>query len=905
MIAPAAKKPCTLKHLIQALIVTALALTCFLFLGCDDDDDDTTIELTASSQNLTTAFETALNITLNTSGEGDDAITFTVGTPQNGTLSGTAPDLVYTPDDDYVGTDSFTYSFSTADATSNTATITITVEIENGTVPGLTGVTYVDVDNGSGIEDGESWATAYTTLADALAAARSGDEIWVAQGTYYPTTDTDRDASFNLVEGVTLYGGFAGTESGLDERDHEANETILSGDIGISNDNSDNAYHVVVGSDDATIDGFTIQDGNANLPNDGSGCLVETSASDAEILRIVTDIKSISGGGMLNVHAATVIRNCTFRNNSAGKGGAVYNMVTKSWEPGGETVIGESPYFENCVFEGNSAGGRGGAVNSDFFTTPTYVNCQFLNNHCDSKGGAVYSDMGCPSYFINVLFAENTAERGSAVVADGSSSHRMVYCTFVNNTAYDLGAALYQGTYMGDLQSGQPFSGNEVHLYNTLLIGNSSESSANSISNWHDDNVTYDGNSVIETEDGTYTVADYVDTATYASNTAAYGWQPDREVDATAWVATFDADANSTYADHSYDTSASAGSATIIYVNDDVADGGDGSSWASAYNDLQDALAAAASGSQIWVAAGTYTPTDGTDREAAFVLKEGVEIYGGFDGTADDELSDRDPANNVSILSGDIGVENNTTDNSYHVLFGASQTTIDGLTIRDGHADGSWFNSRGGGLLCYDANSPTVTNCIFTNNYAVEGGAIAAYNYSAPTISDCTITANSAERAAGILLRTGPDTQATGAQFSGITFSDNSANDRGGAVYIDYGAWPSFTSCTFSSNSAVGNGGAVYVDNNSSQLSTIETWFDTCQFQENVSQKRGGAFAIYEGTVHLSSSTITSNSAETGGGGIALDYSGSYDPDNSTISNNTTTTGDADIDDDSSELGAP
>jgi len=767
------------------------------------------------------------------------------------------------------------------------------------------GIIYVDADNASGVKDGRSWATAHTTLTDALAEAVSGNEIWVAEGTYYPTTGTDRDASFSLIAGVTLYGGFAGTESGSDERDWEARETVLSGDIGTQNDNSDNVYHVVVGSDDAIIDGFTIQDGNANLPNDGSGSLVETSASDAEILRIVTDIRSVAGGGMLNVHAATVTRNCTFRNNSAGKGGAVYNMVTKTWEPGSAPEMSESPYFENCVFENNSAGGRGGAVNSDFFTSPTYLNCQFLNNHCDSKGGAVYNDMGCPSYFVNVLFAGNTAERGAAVVADGSSSHRMVYCTFVGNTADDLGAALYQGTYMGDMQSGETFRGNEVHLYNSLIVGNSSESSSNSVSNWHDDSVIYT-DSVIDTKDGDYAVTDYVDTTDYVSKNADYGWQPDRVTDAATWIATFDDDANSAFVTYSYNTSASSGSAGTVYVSADAADGGDGSSWESAYNDLQDALAAAPSGSQIWVAAGTYKPTEGTDREAAFVMREGVKIYGGFDGAADDALDDRNPAENVTILSGDIGVADDTADNSHHVLFGASDATIDGFTIRDGRADGTYFNSRGGGMLCYDGNSPTVSNCTFTGNYAVEGGAVAAYYNSAPTITDCTIDSNSAERAGGILFRTGPDTQETGAQVSGTAFSNNSASDRGGAVYVDYGAWPSFTECTFTSNTAAGNGGAVYVDNNSSQLSVIQTWFDTCTFEDNVTGKRGGAFAIYEGTVHLSASTITGNSAGTGGGGIALDYQGAYNAESSDISGNLTTTGDADIDDDSSgPMGPP
>ncbi len=885
-----------------------LVLALFIFIvlplsGCNGggSSEDTSPTLTASNQNPETSFQTSVNVTLSTSGADGEDVTFTLGTPEHGALSGTAPDMIYTPDNGYSGEDSFTYSFEAGDTISNTATITITVKTED--IGAVTGIIHVDADNVSGTETGTSWSTAYASLANALAVAESGDEIWVADGTYYPTRDTDRTVSFNLVEGVTLYGGFSGSESDLAQRNVQVNETVLSGDIGSENDNSDNSYHVVVGSDGAVIDGFTIQDGNADLPNDGSGSLVETTMYDVEILRIVTDVKSSSGGGMLNVHAATITRNCTFRNNSAGKGGAVYNMVTKIWNPGGETVIGDSPYFENCIFENNSAAGRGGAVNNDFLTTPTFVNCQFIQNHCDSKGGAVYNDMGCPSYFINVLFAENTAERGAAVVADGSSSHRMAYCTFVNNTAYDSGAALYQGSY--NMQSRTVFKGNEVHLYNSLLVGNNSESSSNSISNWHDGSAVSDIGSVIETLDGTYIVSDYVDTETNASKSTDYGWQEDGMIDIENWIAIFDADINSTYVYQSYDTIASAGSISVIYVNDDAAEGGDGLSWANAYNKLQEALSVVTSGSQIWVAEGTYKPTEDTDRGAAFVMKEGTEIYGGFDGVNDDELSDRDPVSNLTILSGDIGIENSAEDNSYHVLFGASDALIDGFSIRNGYADGKWSSSRGGGLLCYDGNSPTVNNCTFTNNYAIEGGAVAAYNYSAPTITNCTISSNSAERAGGILLRTGPDTQAAGAIISSTTLTGNTASDRGGAVYLDYGAWASFTDCTFDLNTAAGNGGAVYVDNNSSQLASIEAWFDSCGFQNNTSQKRGGAFAIYEGSIYISDSVITGNSARTGGGGIALNYHGSYDLENSTISGNSSTTGGSDIDDNSTGLLGP
>ena len=152
------------------------------------------------------------------------------------------------------------------------------------------GVIYVKWD-ATGANDGTSWDDAYTDLQDALATAVSGDEIWVAAGIYIPTSiSTDREATFQLIEGVDVYGGFAGTETILDERDPETNVTILSGDID-NNDsqtpiitdittatgNNENSYHVVSGSDGATLDGFTITAGNANSVdtphNCGGGCI--------------------------------------------------------------------------------------------------------------------------------------------------------------------------------------------------------------------------------------------------------------------------------------------------------------------------------------------------------------------------------------------------------------------------------------------------------------------------------------------------------------------------------------------------------------------------------------------------------------------------------------------------------
>jgi predicted outer membrane repeat protein len=134
-----------------------------------------------------------------------------------------------------------------------------------------------------GTSDGSSWANAHTDLQSALAAASPDEEIWVASGSYKPTSTADRTISFTLKNGVAVYGGFAGTETLRDQRNYETNVTVLSGDIGLENDNSDNSYHVVVGSNtnaSAILDGFTITAGNANdtAPRDHRG----RNARDAE-----------------------------------------------------------------------------------------------------------------------------------------------------------------------------------------------------------------------------------------------------------------------------------------------------------------------------------------------------------------------------------------------------------------------------------------------------------------------------------------------------------------------------------------------------------------------------------------------------------------------------------------------
>jgi predicted outer membrane repeat protein len=177
-------------------------------------------------------------------------------------------------------------------------------------------VRYVKQDaTGSG--NGSSWANAHTDLQAALAAASPDEEIWVAEGIYKPTSTADRTISLVLKNGVALYGGFAGTETTRAQRDYDTNVTVLSGDIGVQGDTSDNSYHVVVGSNtnnSAILDGFTVTAGNANG---------EMFSREAQ------------GGGMYNETGSPSLINVIFEKNTAlFAGGGMFNAGTSFLQAG-------------------------------------------------------------------------------------------------------------------------------------------------------------------------------------------------------------------------------------------------------------------------------------------------------------------------------------------------------------------------------------------------------------------------------------------------------------------------------------------------------------------------------------------------------------------------------------------
>lgn len=307
----------------------------------------------------------------------------------------------------------------------------------------------------------------------------------------------------------------------------------------------------------------------------------------------------------------------------------------------------------------------------------------------------------------------------------------------------------------------------------------------------------------------------------------------------------------------------------ILYVDGGAAGTGDGSSWPNAYPHLQNALAAAHSGDEIRVAAGLYKPDQGAgitpgDRAAAFELKSGVVIKGGYaglgglqTGPASGGPDARDIVQFQTILSGSIG-SRVAADNSYHVVRCGSAIretgVLDGFTITDGYADGADPDDCGAGLY-NDEGSPTLVDCTFKDNHATaKGGGLYNGYQSEVKVTDCRFIANSANHGGGMYNHYGSPV------LTRCVFNANSAGSRGGGVHSYAYGKPTLAQCTFHANSAE-QGGGLY---NSYTTPTVTN----CVFTGN-SAKWGGGLFNGQSTLSLINCTFTRNVASTNGGGIS------------------------------------
>ncbi len=732
--------------------------------------------------------------------------------------------------------------------------------------------------------DGSSWAKAFASLSAALKTARRGDEIWVARGTYKPTDGSDRSASFVLVEGVSVYGGFAGRETERSARDWRTNETILSGDIGVSGEWRDNSFHVVIGANDALLDGFTVAHGAA-IPDRAKGprpaaapqAPGQRANPNDERIHVTPEIVLSGGrgndgvgGGMLNFRAAPVVRNCLFRDNRAMKAGAVYNMTAEGDSPR-NLVPRPAGRFEDCEFRNNLAIDRGGAMSNDMRTNPTIVRSLFVANRSGGKGGAIYNDFACSPEIRDSVFVWNRAFEAAAIGNDGGSRPVIVGSVIANNVADDLGAGLYQGTGPA----------NNPVVVNSIVRNNKAPAGPADIYNWHTNAPQIAGSIV---GDRTEEPIPPGEVAAVIEKLKARADRVRRADDVP--MRTHDPSASPIHVD-------AASSAAKP----------DGASWASAFRDLQDGIDAAAErAGSVWLAAGIYTPK-GDGRHASFRLKPGVAVYGGFAGS-ETALEARDWAKNRSVLSGDIGARVLAADNSYHVVIGANGARLDGVTVTAGNASGSGYNGKGGGLVNYadyTQKAPfappvtgfdmTLANCVFDGNSAQEGGALYSYDRAKMTITNCRFTNNAAAFGGAIVDRVGVVTT-----MNEVTFDGNRARWSGGAYFVDYGSRPKLDGVRFNANEAGADGGAVYTISRASQLEASILTGKNLDFEGNRAGLRGGGIAATDSSlVRVEGCRMTGNVAEAGGA-AAQEYNALLELKDCTFSNNRARNAKADID---------
>jgi len=340
-----------------------------------------------------------------------------------------------------------------------------------------------------GSNDGTSWGNAFISLQDALASWQSGNVIWVAQGRYAPDqgqgiTSGDRLASFELQSGQTLYGGFSGTETTLDQRNVDVYETILSGDLlgddakgYITNDplREDNSESIILvediaGNPPVVLDGFSVSGGNSNRL--GGGMYVASGGHAVVRNSVFRNNVALFCGGAIASLGTISIFDSTFLKNRAGlqhtycvggTGGAVYQSMDQQDSPAGLPT----PTIERTLFEQNSTMGCGGALGIGPGGAEI-TDVVFLLNESD-WGGAVCvrgTSHDYPAVFSNSLFTGNRAhvESGGAMVIEGGVVD-ITNSVFSGNSVSELSSFGGGGAFYLDDQA-------DVMVYNSSFSNN-------------------------------------------------------------------------------------------------------------------------------------------------------------------------------------------------------------------------------------------------------------------------------------------------------------------------------------------------------------------------------------------------------------------------------------------------
>ncbi|MDF9828674.1 hypothetical protein M2447_002802, partial [Ereboglobus sp. PH5-10] len=503
--------------------------------------------------------------------------------------------------------------------------------------------------------------------------------VWIASGTYVPVdrpnggNEADnRTKHFSLRNNVAVYGGFAGTETSLGERDLLANETILSGDFN-GNDvydadsgqclsgNGENATIVfnhpsgmVVLDNTATLNDVTIRGGSGNY----GGGMNNASASKPVLNRCVFsgNRATYSGGAVNNSQgAAPVLRDCVFRGNITGTdlvsgnagGGAVYEGTNTG------------SVYENCTFYRNGTAVNGGGMNLAGGAT-TLSNCTFYRNTARSSGGGVHVQTGSSVTLVNCTIVENSAASNSGIYASGSNKQLINCIVWGNMVSSGLAAShcIVQGGYEGTgnidadplllvqrdynntptvlhILGGSPAidsgmtqveapEGVTIPASDYRGITRSSMRPTIGAYEWRQTAVAIDSQPQASGE--TPVKGSTVTISANTNNGVRYEWYYKRnesvdyslvgETATPSWSFNAGADTYGWYVMVAYDADGNPQPAEVVkvrsprvYVSTTGSDENDGSSWATAVASVQHAINNCFD-NEVWIASGTYVPVD-------------------------------------------------------------------------------------------------------------------------------------------------------------------------------------------------------------------------------------------------------------------------------------------------------
>lgn len=611
----------------------------------------------------------------------------------------------------------------------------------------------------SGLNNGLSWANAFTELKTALNYAQGQDTIRVAAGMYKPVGAVQANltsSTFSIRDSLIILGGYSNSGTPTDaNRNYGINQTILDGQLfsnGVYVDNIISAnLFPGVNSKSFKLDGFIIQ------------------KSGKEAIK-------------LNGVIGAQIKNCVFRDNNGNIDGSIISCVNSN------------PVVSNCYFHKNFSGvvaGDGILISQN--SNSKFLNCVFANNY---SGKGLVSLNQSTGNFTNCNFVNDTISGNYNTVA----YNKLIRAE--NNSVLNINNSIFSNNIFDDFQSKNNSDSSEIGISNSVININNTITQIYNYGNnsllaknpkFRDTaNVTGIDNLYYTADDGLQLINPCSPAINAGLNNYALNIGNDILNNPRIFETVVDLGA--------YETQLNllAVPATL-YVNKLATGLNNGTSWANAFTDLQNAFRYCSD--TIRVAAGSYYPSN-TNTKVSFWLENGRVILGGYPNTGNPSDAQRNPALHQSILSGSIPLSANNL-KSKVILRGRSvdiTSVIDGFIIKDASGSSQVLWEHPSAIVLNLGATPRIKNCIFLNN----SNASLNFSSSSPQLFNCTFENNSYGQ---ILNNSIP-------KFTNCIFKNNFNNIGnvspyyGGALLIK-NSNPIFDSCIFLKNKANDFGGAI------------------------------------------------------------------------------------------------